>query len=414
MQHTTHVFVLVVIAFACAPPAEVSGPTHDGGLPPDEVGESVLDEPEILALSADGAFIGDIDGHKAEREIRALLELGWAAGFGDGTFRPDAAVTRAQLAAMVTRAFLAEASVPVAPTFRDVPSTHWAAPAIARAAATGFLRGYPDGTFRPEQTLTRLELAVALANGLVLRGGAWPDVERVYVDAAEVPTWARGAIANAEREGMFANLSLHGGWLRSSQAASRAVVASYLYHAQMIVLACDDARMECRLGDPRTKAAPLVIGGVVLTWQAAVAIWASAVTLGYLATRPQPSVGDVLSDLRRLTPNQLARARASAGTASRTCSEARFRELRQAKSRSCRQAGCTSGAECRDLSCGDLRERHAQGEECLRVRAQITAECYRGIPDDFNHPEEEANERNRLAGCARCWSTHRPPCTGSL
>jgi len=413
MRRTT-VSLLFALASACAPPSD--GPAmHDGGAPPDEVGAPVVDEPELLALSADGAVVTDVEGHKAERETLALLELGWAAGFGDGTFRPDAAVTRAQLAAMVARAFLSDASAPVAPTFRDVPSTHWAASAIARAAATGFLRGYPDGTFRPEQTLTRLELAVALANGLGLFGGAWSDVERAYVDAGEVPTWARGAIANAEREGMFANLSLHGGWLRSSQPASRAVVASYLYHAQTVVLACDDARMECRLGDPRTKAAPLVIGGVVLTWQAAVAIWASAVTLGYLATRPdQPSFGEVLADLRRLTPGQLARARANAGTASRTCSEARFRELRQAKSRACRQAGCTSGAECRALSCGDLRERHAQGEECLRVRALITAECYRGIPDDFNHPEEEANERNRLAGCARCWSAHRPPCTGSL
>lgn len=412
MKRTSLFFL--ALAYACAPSTEISDPAGDGGLPEDEVQAPVTDEPEVLAGAADDVWVGDIDGHKAEREIRALMALGWAAGFGDGTFRPDAAVTRAQLAAMITRAFLADASAAGAPTFRDVPSTHWASRAIAQAAARGFLRGYPDGTFRPEQTLTRLELSVALANGLGLRGGSWGDVERVYADAAEVPSWARSAVANAEREGMFANPSLHGGWLRSSQQASRGVVASYLYHAQMVLLACDDEETVCTLGEPRTKAAPLVIGGVVLTWQAAVAIWASAVTLGYLVSRPQPSFGEVISDLRRLSPNQLARARASSSSAGRTCSEARFRDLRQAKSRACRQPSCTSGADCRSLSCDDIRDRHAQGEECLRVRAQISAECYRGIPDDFNHPEEETNERSRLAGCSRCWSTHRPPCSGSL
>jgi hypothetical protein len=95
-------------------------------------------------------------------------------------------------------------------------------------------------------------------------------------------------------------------------------------------------------------------------------------------------------------------AASTSNTASRTCTDARFRELRSQKSASCRQAGCMQGRNCRDLSCDEFRNRYQQGETCLRVRGQISSECYGGQPDPHDHPTEEANEQNRMDACLNC------------
>jgi hypothetical protein len=94
--------------------------------------------------------------------------------------------------------------------------------------------------------------------------------------------------------------------------------------------------------------------------------------------------------------------RLSMGTPRRTCTDARFRELRAQKTQSCRQAGCTQGRSCRDLSCDEFRRRVQQSETCLRVRGQISSECYGGQPDPHDHATEEANERNRMNACRQC------------
>ncbi|WP_041274695.1 S-layer homology domain-containing protein [Desulforamulus reducens] len=88
--------------------------------------------------------------------INYLANQGLIKGFPDGTFRPTAGLTRAEAAALLVRA--AKINAGAAPsTFADVNSGHWAAPSIEAAASAGLLSGYPDGTFRPNQVLTRAE-----------------------------------------------------------------------------------------------------------------------------------------------------------------------------------------------------------------------------------------------------------------
>lgn len=86
-------------------------------------------------------------------------------GYGDGTFRPDAPITRAEFAAIAARFDQNEAAGGV--TLRDI-SGHWAESLIAQAAARGWVNGYADGTFRPDQPITRAE-AVTLINRVLGR-----------------------------------------------------------------------------------------------------------------------------------------------------------------------------------------------------------------------------------------------------
>lgn len=84
--------------------------------------------------------------------ISALTQRDIINGFPDGTFKPDAPVTRAQFATMLQVAFQKPEQLS-AIEFADIPSGYWAAPAIREAYEVGFLSGYPGGVFQPSQNI---------------------------------------------------------------------------------------------------------------------------------------------------------------------------------------------------------------------------------------------------------------------
>ncbi len=95
-------------------------------------------------------------GYWAANYIGYAQQFGIVMGFDDGSFRPDAPVTRAQFAAIACRfEKLTEGSK----SFSDVPDSYWAAKYINFAATRGWVTGYADGTFKPENHITRAEVA---------------------------------------------------------------------------------------------------------------------------------------------------------------------------------------------------------------------------------------------------------------
>ena len=95
-------------------------------------------------------------GYWAANYIGYMQQFGVITGYSDGSFRPDAPVTRAEFAAIASRfEKLTEGSK----SFTDVPDTYWAARYINFAATRGWVTGYSDGTFKPEDPITRAEVA---------------------------------------------------------------------------------------------------------------------------------------------------------------------------------------------------------------------------------------------------------------
>jgi len=95
-------------------------------------------------------------GYWAANYIGYMQQFGIITGYSDGSFRPDAPVTRAEFAAIASRfEKLTEGSK----SFADVPDTYWAARYINFAATRGWVTGYSDGTFKPEHSITRAEVA---------------------------------------------------------------------------------------------------------------------------------------------------------------------------------------------------------------------------------------------------------------
>ena len=130
--------------------------------------------------------------------IQGLAKSNVISGFGDGTFRPNEPVTRAQFAAILRQAFL-QSQPPTAQAFRDVPAGYWATGAIASARSAGFLSGYPDNTFKPNDRILRVQALVSLANGLKYPAGNPQDLSS-YQDADTVPAYARPNVSSTARK----------------------------------------------------------------------------------------------------------------------------------------------------------------------------------------------------------------------
>ncbi|WP_413199179.1 S-layer homology domain-containing protein [Nostoc piscinale] len=166
----------------------------------------------------------------AARFINALSARGIIKGFPDYTFRPNQPVNRAEFAAILQKAFDTELSKNSVP-FKDVSGKYWATPAIDRAVGTGFLKGFPNKTFKPNQKITRVQVLVALVSGLNLKQPAKPaQVLSIYQDAKKIPKYAVAKVATATANGLVIT-DANPQFLSPNQAATRAEVAAMVHQA---------------------------------------------------------------------------------------------------------------------------------------------------------------------------------------
>lgn len=102
-------------------------------------------------------------------------EVGYINGYPDGTFQPERTVTRAEMAAILLHAGMVKPDSATGQTFWDVPNNYWAAHAIQRTSAEGLMNGYVDGNFQPSVNITRAEIAAIIYKykGLSAEGGGY-------------------------------------------------------------------------------------------------------------------------------------------------------------------------------------------------------------------------------------------------
>jgi S-layer homology domain len=163
--------------------------------------------------------------------IVALSQRGIIRGFEDSTFLPNKPVTRAEFAAMLQKAFEDQPKLRQSLDFKDLPATYWARPAIDETFQTGFLNGYPDNVFLPNQEIPKVQALTALANGLKLKTAGVPsEVLKSYQDAAQIPPYAVDRVAAATEAGMVVNYPDRGK-LNPNQVITRADAAALIYQA---------------------------------------------------------------------------------------------------------------------------------------------------------------------------------------
>ncbi|RAU98157.1 S-layer homology domain-containing protein [Paenibacillus sp. YN15] len=175
----------------------------------------------------------DIAGHWAEAIILKAIRLGLAEGYEDGTFRAERPVTREELAVLAARWLKSQGQWPTLPgsgqglPFRDGEDiSSWAEEAIAAAVKAGWLEGYEDGSFRPQQEVTRAELAVFMQRVLALKADD-SEAALPFADAAEIPSWAAQGIAAAAAAGLFQG-NEQGRFLPAASATRAETVSIFL------------------------------------------------------------------------------------------------------------------------------------------------------------------------------------------
>ncbi|HHY74365.1 MAG TPA: hypothetical protein GX497_14305 [Bacillus bacterium] len=134
----------------------------------------------------------DIKGHWAEKAIRQLVSKGAVNGYPDGTFKPNQTVTRAEFVAMVVKALNVKEAGDVQ-TFTDLQN-HWSKHVIEQAAANGIVNGLSKERFGPNEQITREQMAAMIINagklGIV-------DSKSNFQDYSEIASWAESSVNTA-------------------------------------------------------------------------------------------------------------------------------------------------------------------------------------------------------------------------
>jgi len=144
-----------------------------------------------------------------------LAKQGIFKGYEDGTFRPDATITRAEFCAVVNRLKNLQDAVAADPgitPFNDVPTSHWAAADINVAYTTGIIKGYGDGRFGPEDFVTYEQVVTMLVRALgyeqlALERGTYPDGYLAAAMQIGILKGVTGTIGEYAKRGLVATIT---------------------------------------------------------------------------------------------------------------------------------------------------------------------------------------------------------------
>jgi hypothetical protein len=186
---------------------------------------------KALPIINPGKTFDDIQGYKNQRAIEALAARGIIGGKSSTEFDPDATMTRAEFATIITRA-LALSQKPVA-VFTDVPEEAWYAGYVGTALNYGIVNGTSDTTFNPNGTITREEAAVMVARAAKLCGMKTTldeitirDMLAQFDDYITVSDWAKSSLAFCYEADILPQENID---IRPKEAILRCEVAEMLF-----------------------------------------------------------------------------------------------------------------------------------------------------------------------------------------
>ena len=146
-------------------------------------------------------IFSDITGHWAENSIKQAESDGIVTGYSDGTFKPNHRVTRAEFTVMLAGALHWDGTGGELPFNDQDQIGAWAKRAVALAVQAGIVSGYEDGSFRPDAKITRAEMATMIAKALKL--ALDEHAQTGFADDKDIPKWAKGAVEGIRKLGII-------------------------------------------------------------------------------------------------------------------------------------------------------------------------------------------------------------------
>ncbi len=206
-------------------------------------GSEETDSPLSDGSSSDGSDGAKVAASSESIEFSDLTDKYWAkefivplaakdiiSSYPDGTFQPERSITRAEFTTNLDGVFGRKPKDKEV-EYDDVEEDYSAEPAIEFATNVGAMTGYPDGDFRPEKLISRMEVLIALATGLNLTPPSNVDeVLEIYEDRDKIPGWAKEKVAAATASGLVVNYP-EPDILNPIEPASRAEAAAMLHQA---------------------------------------------------------------------------------------------------------------------------------------------------------------------------------------
>ena len=174
-------------------------------------------------ISASAAVYRDIAGHPDEGYIAEYSSHGLVSGYPDGTFQPNANITRAEVTALVNQLVLPQIKT-TNTAFLDVPTYEWYYSTVSNAVKSGLVSGYEDNTFRPQKNITRFE-AISIVSRLVESTDA-ASIQLPYRDRETIPAWVSGSVKNLYAEGIISEYS--GNFINGNTPVTRAEMVRML------------------------------------------------------------------------------------------------------------------------------------------------------------------------------------------
>lgn len=184
---------------------------------------------QLISMPLIAAAFTDTQSNWAKNAIQTLSDQSIITGYPDGSFKPNGQITRAEFSAVMVKALGLNLNADGSQTFSDVPTNHWAYPAIETVRNTGLVSGYPNGQFLPNKSISRAEALAVLASAARIPMPSDSAVNQTlsqFRDAGSIPAWARPGAAAVIQSGIFANDPAAGNSLLPLQSATRADVAA--------------------------------------------------------------------------------------------------------------------------------------------------------------------------------------------
>ena len=193
--------------------------------------ESTKNTVEYTVTVDEGLSFSDVNsGDWFYNNVMDAANNGYVSGYPDGTFKPNGSTTRAEFASMIAKAMGYESEPSDSETmFPDVANDFWAKAAINFCAQNGILEGYDDGTFKPNQTITRQEAAAILNNAFDL-AEKYGISDEQFPDDGKIANWASDHVYAAKASGLM-NGDKDTGNFRPTDTIKRCEAASILMNA---------------------------------------------------------------------------------------------------------------------------------------------------------------------------------------
>nr|WP_267490774.1 S-layer homology domain-containing protein [Paenibacillus monticola] len=192
----------------------------------------------IYSVVTSSKSFTDIKGHWAKADIELLASKMVVSGTTATNFAPDHNITRAEFAALLVRS-LALNSDAAAATFKDVKASDWFAGSIGAAVKAKLVSGYEDGSFKPNAPITREQMTVMIAKAITAAGktvSSQAESLNIFSDSSKISNWAKVSVSQSVQAGIISGMTdtTFVPLANATRAQAAVMLKRYLQYTQFI------------------------------------------------------------------------------------------------------------------------------------------------------------------------------------